>query len=152
MDSICIVCTAPAPRWFTTWKRSIQQLRAGLVIAIPVSIISENEQAYGYAAGFDLSQSCEEEVIQQLKDLQLRAYEYLHRDGHAAEDEFFSAEQNARLVRNAEEYYRGMFQGRVNTWNLRDRHMAETLQALAAHLDGRVGRSKIVVWAPLPSR
>src|SRR5436189_1615490 len=40
-----------------------------------------------------------------------------------------------------------MFQGRVNTWNLRDRHMFETLEALAAHLDQRFGVSKIVVWA-----
>jgi erythromycin esterase-like protein len=107
----------------------------------------EDEQAYGYAAGFDLSQSCREEVVQQLKDLQQRAFEYMHRDGRIAEDELFSAEQNARLVRNAEEYYRGMFQGRVNTWNLRDRHMAETLEALAANLDRRFGRAKIVVWA-----
>jgi erythromycin esterase-like protein len=107
----------------------------------------EDEQAYGYAAGLDLSDSCQKEVLQQLKDLQRRSYDYLHRDGQAAEDDFFSAEQNARLVQNAEEYYRGMFHGRVNTWNLRDRHMAETLQALSGHLDRRFGRSKIVVWA-----
>src|SRR5436190_14234450 len=107
----------------------------------------EDEQAYGYAAGFDLAHSCEKEVVQQLKELQRRAYEYLHRDGQAAEDDFFSAEQNAKLVQDAEEYYRGMFQGRVNTWNLRDRHMAETLHALSAHLDHRFGQSKIVVWA-----
>src|SRR6266404_1332088 len=106
-----------------------------------------DEQAYGHAAGFGLSQSCQEEVVRQLRDLQQRAYEYLHRDGQVAEDDFFSAEQNARLVRNAEEYYRGMFQGRVNTWNLRDRHMAETLHALAAHLERRFGRAQIVVWA-----
>lgn len=107
----------------------------------------EDEQAYGYAAGFDLSQSCQEEVVQQLHELNRQAYEYLHRDGQVAEDEFFSAEQNARVVKNAEEYYRSMFQARINTWNLRDRHMAETLYALAAHLDCRFGTSKIVVWA-----
>ena len=107
----------------------------------------EDEQAYGYAAGFDLSQSCEREVLRQLQDLSRRQYEYLHRDGQVAEDEFFSAEQNARLVKNAEEYYRGMFQRRVNTWNLRDRHMAETLHALAAHLEQRFGKARIVVWA-----
>ena len=107
----------------------------------------EDEQAYGYAAGFGVSQSCEQEVVQQLVDLQRRTYEYMHRDGYVAEDEFFSAEQNARLVRNAEEYYRSMFRGRVSTWNLRDRHMAETLHALSAHLDRRLGASKIVVWA-----
>jgi erythromycin esterase-like protein len=107
----------------------------------------EDEQAYGYTAAFDLSQSCEDNVVQQLKELQQRAYEYLHRDGQMAEDDFFSAEQNAKLVRDAEQYYRGMFQGRVDTWNLRDRHMVETLDALAAHLTGRFGKSKIVVWA-----
>jgi len=107
----------------------------------------EDEQAYGYAAGFRLSRSCEDEVVQQLRDLQRHTYQYLHRDGQIAEDDFFSAEQNARLVKNAEEYYRAMFQSRVNTWNLRDRHMAETLQALAAHLARRYGRAKVVVWA-----
>jgi len=106
-----------------------------------------DEREYGYAAGCNLSQSCEDEVVQQLTDVQRHAYEYLHRDGQVAEDDFFSAEQNARLVRNAEEYYRGMFQSRVSTWNLRDRHMAETLDALSAHLDRRFGRGKIVVWA-----
>jgi hypothetical protein len=55
--------------------------------------------------------------------------------GASREDEFFFAEQNARLVKNAEEYYRSMFRGRVSSWNLRDRHMAETLDALVAHLD-----------------
>src|SRR5262249_13323948 len=63
-----------------------------------------------------------------------------------AEDEYFFAEQNARLVKDAEEYYRTMFTGRVSSWNLRDRHMAETLDALAAHL-GRGGPpAKIVGW------
>jgi len=63
-----------------------------------------------------------------------------------AEDEYFYAEQNARLARNAEEYYRAMFHGRVSSWNLRDCHMAETLDALIAHLDRHGGRSKVVVW------
>jgi len=107
----------------------------------------DDEQAYGMAAGFRDAESCEDEVVQQLVDLRRRALEYAHRDGQVAEDEFFSAEQNARVVQNAEEYYRAMFRGRVNTWNLRDRHMAETLHALAAHLDQRFGRGKIVVWA-----
>ncbi|HXU80165.1 MAG TPA: erythromycin esterase family protein, partial [Polyangia bacterium] len=44
-------------------------------------------------------------------------------------------------------YYRSMFRGRVSSWNLRDQHMMATLEALMAHLDRRVGRSKIVVWA-----
>jgi erythromycin esterase-like protein len=105
-----------------------------------------DEQSYGMAAGFGASESCENEVVQQLTDLRRRAYEYMHRDGLVAEDDFFSAEQNARLVQNAEEYYRSMFRGRVSTWNLRDRHMAETLHALAAWLERRLGYSRIVVW------
>src|SRR5207247_6367615 len=102
---------------------------------------------YGYTAGFDLSRSCEGESVHQLQELQRRAYDYVHRDGVVAQDEFFSAEQNARLIKSAEEYYRGMFQGRVNTWNLRDRHRAETLHALAAHLEQRFGKARIIVWA-----
>ena len=66
----------------------------------------------------------------------------------SADDEFFFAEQNARLVANAEEYYRTMFRGGVESWNLRDRHMVETLEALAAHpRAGRAGRAQVVVWA-----
>jgi erythromycin esterase-like protein len=90
--------------------------------------------------------SCEDNVVQQLVELQRRSWEYMNRDGQIAEEEFFSAEQNARLVRNAEEYYRSMYRGRVNTWNLRDRHMAETLHAIAAKLEARYGTSKVVVW------
>ncbi len=69
----------------------------------------------------------------------------LKRD-YIPEDEFFYAEQNARLVKDAEEYYRTMFGGRVSSWNLRDRHMAETLDALVAHLEQQQERAKVVVW------
>jgi len=106
----------------------------------------EDTQRYGYAAEFGLTKTCEDEVIAQLREMQRRAEEYLRRDGFVAEDEFFFAEQNARLVRNAERYYRSMFQGRVSSWNLRDQHMAETLNALVAHLSRRQARPKIVVW------
>jgi erythromycin esterase-like protein len=106
-----------------------------------------DSQAYGYAAGLGLHDSCEEAVVRQLADLQRRAADVLRRDGQMAEEEYFHAEQNARLVKNAEEYYRRMYQGRVSSWNLRDCHMAETLDALIAHL-GRTGdRPKVVVWA-----
>jgi erythromycin esterase-like protein len=105
----------------------------------------EDTQAYGYAAGFGMTQSCEDQAVQQLLELQRRAAELSRRDGRVPEDEFFYAEQNARLVANAEEYYRTMFRGRVSSWNLRDRHMAETLEALLAHFD-RKSRTKAVVW------
>ena len=106
----------------------------------------EDAQAYGYAAGFGLTQSCEREVLEQLVELQRKASEYARMDGRVAEDELFFAEQNARLIKNAEQYYRTMFGGRVSSWNLRDRHMFQTLEALHAHLS-RVGQpAKIVVW------
>jgi erythromycin esterase-like protein len=106
----------------------------------------EDTQAYGYAASFGITASCEDQAVQQLRELQRRAGELSRRDGRIPEDEFFYAEQNARLVANAEEYYRTMFRGRVSSWNLRDRHMAETLEALLAHFDRRGGRTKVVVW------
>lgn len=107
----------------------------------------EDTQGYGYATTFGLSESCENEAITQLVEIQRKALEYRQQDGQMSEDEYFYVEQNARLVKNAEAYYRSMFQGRVLSWNLRDRHMAETLEYLAQHL-GRSGNSpKIVVWA-----
>lgn len=106
----------------------------------------EDSQAYGYAASFDLDESCRDEAVNQLLELQRRTAEYAKRDGRVAEDEFFYAEQNARLVKNAEEYYRSMFQGRVDSWNLRDYHMVETLDQLVAHLDRQETQTKVVVW------
>jgi erythromycin esterase-like protein len=106
----------------------------------------EDTQAYGYATGFGLSRSCEQEVVSQLVDLRQRGVTYLARDGRDAADALFYAEQNARLVRNAEEYYRTMFLGRVSSWNLRDRHMVETLDALIVHLARHAAPPKIVLW------
>jgi erythromycin esterase-like protein len=107
----------------------------------------EDPQAYGYAASFDVSASCEDEVVNQLIELQRRAAEYVAWDGRVAVDEYFYTEQNARLIKNAEEYYRAMFHGRPSSWNLRDRHMVETLEALVAYLDRQGGSTKVVVWA-----
>lgn len=107
----------------------------------------QDPQEYGYAAGLGLSATCESEVVEQLVDLQRRSAEYARRDGRVAADDFFYAEQNARLVKNAEEYYRTMFRGRVSSWNLRDRHMAESLEELTGFCQARYGASKFVVWA-----
>ena len=104
-------------------------------------------QAYGHAALAGAAEPCEAGVVAQLVDLRRSAAAYASRDGLIAEDEFFSAEQNARLAANAEEYYRAMFRGRVASWNLRDRHMMETLEALVAHLSRRRGPARMVVWA-----
>lgn len=104
----------------------------------------EDSQAYGYTASFDLSRSCEDEAVNQLVEMQRRAMDYLNRTGG---DDFFDAEQNARLVKNAEEYYRSMFRGRQSSWNLRDTHMTETIEALVSYLRRHGRAPKIVVWA-----
>jgi erythromycin esterase-like protein len=100
-------------------------------------------QSYGYAAAVAGVEPCEDEVVAQLVELRRRAAELVAGDGHLAEDRQFAAEQNARVVVNAERYYRAMYHGRASSWNLRDTHMADTLDALADHID--LGR--IVVWA-----
>lgn len=102
--------------------------------------------AYSRTIGLNIALPCEQQVVAQLVDLRQRAAQLLARDGWVAQDEFFSAEQNARLVRNAEQYYRQMYQGRVSSWNLRDRHMARTMEALVAHLDRQLGHAKLVIW------
>ena len=104
-------------------------------------------QSYGYAATLGLSRNCEDDVVAQLMEMRRRAAEYASRDGHVAEEEFFVAEQNARLVRNAEQYYRSMFGGRTESWNLRDTHMMETLAALLQWVERRSGNARAVVWA-----
>ncbi|HEU5318819.1 MAG TPA: erythromycin esterase family protein [Chloroflexota bacterium] len=110
----------------------------------------KDEQAYGFASVRGGGESCEDEVIAQLMDLQQRTAQRSPHSTLDVADEAFFAEQNARVAKNAEAYYREMFRGRDTSWNLRDSHMAETLDALATHLShsrGGTGPAKIVVWA-----
>lgn len=106
----------------------------------------EDSQRYGYSASLGISESCEEEVVQQMVEFQRKAGEYASRDGHIPFDEAFFAEQNARLVLNAERYYRSMFGGRSNSWNLRDTHMADTIDELIANLQSQGRTGKVIVW------
>jgi erythromycin esterase-like protein/predicted phosphoribosyltransferase len=108
----------------------------------------EEMQEYGYAASYGLHPSCEQDVLAQLLELHRRRGDLASRDGRVAADEYFYAAQNARLVASAEEYYRTMFRRRDASWNLRDRHMADTLDELRAFLGGASGAgAKVVVWA-----
>lgn len=106
----------------------------------------EDSQAYGYGASYGLTPSCEDEAVQQLRELNKIALTLQTTRG-LERDEAFFAQQNARLVRNAEEYYRTMFRGRVSSWNLRDGHMVETLQALDRHLTDLGTVPRFAVWA-----
>lgn len=133
----------------------------------------DDSQAYARATAFGDAEPCEDEVVAQLVELQRHALvppgapgsrpsphpggpDHPGRGGaptsratdttdHEAHEQF-SALQNARLAVNAEEYYRAMFRGRVSSWNLRDRHMAATLDELVAFLRRTYGHAKVVVW------
>ena len=85
-------------------------------------VFGEDPQAYGHAAFTRVTRSCEDEVVEQLIALQQSAIAYAQRDGWIAADEYFVAEQNARVIKDAEAYYRAMFRGGAESWNLRDRH------------------------------
>jgi erythromycin esterase-like protein len=106
----------------------------------------DDTQTYGLMTRLNVSKTCEDEVVSQLVELQRRAADYVQRGGPSAEEDLFYAEQNARLVKNAEAYYRSMFFEEVSSWNLRDRHMAETFDALVAHLSRKGNRAKVAVW------
>jgi erythromycin esterase-like protein len=96
--------------------------------------------SYGRAVMLGVEDDCEAEAIAQLKDLLGARLDELGENG----EEHFDAMQNARIVRAAEQYYRVMYRGSRESWNLRDRHMFETLQSLLAH---KGADAKAVVWA-----
>lgn len=108
--------------------------------------LAEDPQRYGYAISFGMRPDCEEEVVRQLMEMTRTAAAHMEQ-GHVP-DELFYALQNARVARNAESYYRSMFRGRDESWNVRDSHMAESLQALREHIGQRTGRpAKVMLWA-----
>jgi len=96
--------------------------------------------AYGHAALTERYRSCESDVVCMLQDLLDGRMRYLESDG----ERYFDAVQNARLVTQAERYYRVMYYGGPESWNLRDTHMFQTLRRL---LRARGAGSKAVVWA-----
>jgi erythromycin esterase-like protein len=103
-------------------------------------------QVYAYEADIGGAEPCEQPAVEQLRELRQKAVDLAQRTGWLDEDRQFYAEQNARLVVNAEEYYRAVFRGGPRSWNLRDGHMAETLAALVAHLEDRHAPAKVAVW------
>jgi erythromycin esterase-like protein len=83
--------------------------------------------------------SCEDEVVALLKELRAKATQYRV----AGREEFFAAEQNALVLKNAEAYYRAMVRGGPESWNIRDRHMTETLERLVGHYGPG---ARAIVW------
>ena len=96
--------------------------------------------AYGAAALRGRFDGCSDQVARMLADLHTHRTDYARQDG----ERFFDAERNAALIANAESYYRVMYYGSHASWNLRDRHMFDTLQSLLEH--GGAG-ARAVVWA-----
>ena len=95
-----------------------------------------------------ITEPCEDEVVNQLLELRDRAAEYARRDADVGSSEFFFAEQNAQLAKNAEQYYRAMFRGRHSSWNIRDTHMADTLEALRRFQEDEERLTpRLAVWA-----
>lgn len=97
-------------------------------------------QRYGLAAAYGVEEACETAVVAQLIELQ-------RRQDTAGPDRHFYAEQNARLAVDAERYYRSMFLGHDESWNLRDTHMTDTIDALADHQRSHGQDARLVVWA-----
>ncbi|MGA7213213.1 MAG: erythromycin esterase family protein [Terrimicrobiaceae bacterium] len=106
-----------------------------------------NTETYGWATGFGMAPTCEEQVVGELVALRRKAMDYLQRDGQVAAEAYFCAEQNALIVRDAEQYYRTMFRRDHSSWNQRDTHMMRTLMALTDHLGKQRPHAKIIVWA-----
>ncbi len=101
---------------------------------------AKNPQGYGRMAITRGYAQCEQPVVQMLRELLQKRMEYVGEDG----DEYLDAAANARLVKNAEAYYRVMYHGAAESWNLRDTHMFETLCQL---LEAKGPDAKAVVWA-----
>src|SRR5712672_4816337 len=95
---------------------------------------------YGRAVLTAGYRKCEQEVVHQCRDLLAKRLQYVERD----DDGFLDAAQNALLVASAERYYRIMYYGGAESWNLRDTHMFETLCHL---LEAHGTHAKAVVWA-----
>ena len=101
---------------------------------------SRNPEAYGRLAMSHGYAFCEDGVVEMLADLLAKRLDYAGQDG----EEWLDAAANARLVKNAEAYYRAMYRGAEQSWNQRDSHMFETLCSL---LEARGPGAKAVVWA-----
>ena len=101
---------------------------------------AEEPQLYGRTALMEGFARCEIGVIEMLKDLLRKQVDCLSEEC----DEWLDAQANARLVKNAEAYYRVMYRGSAESWNLRDTHMFETLNMI---LDAKGPGAKAIVWA-----
>lgn len=108
---------------------------------------SFDPQAYGYLVEHNLKSACVKEVTEQLLETHRLTYQKIAERGPQLTDAFYAL-QNARVVKNAEYYYRAMYESRHETWNIRDHHMIETLENVMSHLENLYHMpAKVIVWA-----
>jgi len=107
----------------------------------------KDDQVYGFLTGVGASETCEQGVVETLVELQRRAADAAQQGAAGDGEELFNAEQNARVAVSAERYYRMMFRRDVLSWNLRDTHMVESLEAVVTHLAQQMPEPKVAVWA-----
>lgn len=106
-------------------------------------------QRYAYLTDKSLKNSCLHEVTRQLLDTYRMVYGRLNLDNdlHEKERQFYVT-QNARVISNAEHYYRSLFEPHHVTWNIRDQHMVDTLQNIISHIETLTNKpAKVIVWA-----
>ena len=105
-------------------------------------------QKYGYFASLDISLSCQNAVVQQLKDLIINAHKYLNKDDALVRENYFVAEQNGYVVKNAEHYYRSILEhSDEHSWNVRDKHMTQALNNIIKYKQDQNDSGKAIVWA-----
>jgi erythromycin esterase-like protein len=104
-----------------------------------------DEHEYGMCAGTNLTAGCEKEAIKVLTKMLERHAQVMTEEkiSNMEADESFYAMENAKIVREAEKYYRHMFEGGQITWNIRDTHMCDCLQDLLKHYGSG---TKAVIW------
>jgi len=107
----------------------------------------EDVLASGHATGFHLGHSHKNEVIAQLVELHRKAAEAALEDGRFEKDDSYYTEQNVRLMRDAAHYYHILYRGDASSWDMRDRHMAESLESLVRFLGRGGSTAKVIVWA-----
>ena len=99
-----------------------------------------HSEGTGYARAAQLvPELCEQEVVTLLREIRESSLSY-----NSDPENVFSLAQNARVAVNAESYYRSLVKGGPHSWNLRDRHMTDTLEEL---LEYHGPESKLIVWA-----
>lgn len=104
-------------------------------------------QFYGYLTGHHLKKACSKEVTAQLLELYRISHQPPSYNSQEIDQPFYAL-QNARVIKNAECYYRALFESNHMTWNIRDQHMADTVQNIMSHLESKTRQpAKIIIWA-----